>query len=690
MIGQELITLLGFKVDAGSMKQANAAVQGLRKSMDGVKNTLRNLGGGLAGLAGIGSVGFLTKSVIDYTADMEMLTAQFKVLIGSQTEAEAHMDKLRKMAAVTPLETKQLAAGARLMMAYGVEAKDTYGYLSALGDITQGDVNRFNQLNLAFSQMISLGRLAGQELRQMTEAGYNPLRTVGDMLGKSQEDLRAMMARGEMSSSLILQAMAKDVGQGGRYYEGMFEGSKTFAGLWSNMKDNIDLIKLEIGDQILPRMKLVLNYFVGWLQEGLTPLARQAAPIFRNIFDVVVYVGHAVGKIFSDIGGDIVRFGWVASNALRSIATIGVKALATIYWVIAPLVDELKNQFIEFFGDLWQQGEETATKVTGNLENFLSTIRSLFGVLAWIVSVGITITKWVGWVAEKITEYPAAISAVGAALVALIFNAMFGAKLALFFAGQAAVAAVATATETVAAVGAIGTATAASATAIGTAAATSTVAVQALSAEAIIAGTAVTTAMSPLIPILVMIGATAGSAFYIFQQWKDMNKKIDTGEYGTKMLLENSQKELDNAKEKARFYSRMDSGRGKELAKQWEAKIPGLEKSTKVLRDMYEGVQKDPTHIWGKPAEKKDEYGIKASLDEYLKEFDFSPEKLMAPILKSKIADLIINQQVDIHAPTDDEGKTKLTPNSLAKAADMAMRSMWNIKLTRSIVEAYS
>ncbi len=50
--------------------------------------------------------------------------------------------------------------------------------LQALGDVAAGDREKFHRLSLAFGQTQAKGRLMGQEVLQMTEAGFDPLQQI--------------------------------------------------------------------------------------------------------------------------------------------------------------------------------------------------------------------------------------------------------------------------------------------------------------------------------------------------------------------------------------------------------------------------------------------------------------------------------------------------------------------------------
>ena len=65
-----------------------------------------------------------------------------------------------------------------------------------LGDVSQGNKERFDSLTLAFAQVGSAGKLSGQDLLQFVNAGFNPLNEISKMTGESMAELKERMSAG--------------------------------------------------------------------------------------------------------------------------------------------------------------------------------------------------------------------------------------------------------------------------------------------------------------------------------------------------------------------------------------------------------------------------------------------------------------------------------------------------------------
>lgn len=183
-------------------------------------------------LAVIGKVG------VGYNAQMENYTTNFTTMLGSQEAAIKKVEALKDMAAKTPFGMEDLASGTQTLLAFGIESDRTMDILRQIGDVSLGNKDKFSSLTLAFAQMSSAGRLMGQDLLQMVNAGFNPLQVISEQTGESMADLKKKMEEGAISAEMVAQAFAIATSEGGKFYNGMEAASKTLTGQWSTLKDD--------------------------------------------------------------------------------------------------------------------------------------------------------------------------------------------------------------------------------------------------------------------------------------------------------------------------------------------------------------------------------------------------------------------------------------------------------------------
>lgn len=185
-------------------------------------------------VATVGALGLGMKKAAENAHQLRKITIDLSVLMGNSDEAAANLiSRFQKMARETPLTTAQLAEGARQLMAFGRQARFVEDDLRNIGTIAGGDVERMRLLVKAFGDVTAAGKLQGQELRQFTNQGFNPLRKMVDMTGESYDNLRKKMEEGKISAEMVAAAMAASAED----FAGRLEKSmNTVGGQWSKLK----------------------------------------------------------------------------------------------------------------------------------------------------------------------------------------------------------------------------------------------------------------------------------------------------------------------------------------------------------------------------------------------------------------------------------------------------------------------
>lgn len=246
----------------------NAAISG-SKGLSGALGTLGGSLGSLGGLAAGAAAGFALLKLKDYgqyalqtAANFEQLAISFRVMTGSAQTGQELTDAIIKLGAETPMTAQQLSKAAQLLLSFGESAENIIPDLQLLGDITGGEVNRFNMLALAFAQVGANGKLMGQDLLQMVNAGFNPLQIMSQTTGKSMGELRKEMEEGRISFQMVAQAMKDAASEGGRYFGLMEQQSQSLNGRLSTLGDTWEQVAKSIGDVFAPAAKTAVNALI--------------------------------------------------------------------------------------------------------------------------------------------------------------------------------------------------------------------------------------------------------------------------------------------------------------------------------------------------------------------------------------------------------------------------------------------
>lgn len=254
-------------------------------STNDLAGSIRNVVGAMALFQGV-------KAIVKMGADLEQSKISFDVLLGSAQKAKIMLDGINKFANDTPYENKGLIDNAKMMLSFGTSAEKILPNLKMLGDIAMGDANKMSSLTLAFSQMSSAGKLQGQDLLQMINAGFNPLQELQKMTGKSMATLRKEMEGGKISAQMIEGAFQHATSKGGLFFGMMDKMSQTASGKFSTLVGTLRQTGAEIGLKLLPYANSLMNFLmpmVDWIGRNsdmllqLTAVALGAFAAFKLI-----------------------------------------------------------------------------------------------------------------------------------------------------------------------------------------------------------------------------------------------------------------------------------------------------------------------------------------------------------------------------------------------------------------------
>lgn len=229
-----------------AMKQAKSATDELQESADNTGDKIPGLGTKMSSLSGKIKAAAATfgvfkvaSSAIEYNASLEQYQTSFEVMTGSADKAADVVAKLKDTAAKTPFEMPQLADTTQLLMNYGMGADDAMSKMSMLGDISQGSAEKMTRIATAYGQMSSAGKVQLEDVKQMIEAGFNPLQEISKSTGESMSSLYDRISKGTISVDEITASMERSTSKGGKYFQSMENQSDTLNGKFSTLKDTV-------------------------------------------------------------------------------------------------------------------------------------------------------------------------------------------------------------------------------------------------------------------------------------------------------------------------------------------------------------------------------------------------------------------------------------------------------------------
>lgn len=244
------ITLDTAQLEASAKRASNEF-----KSMGGnieneskrIDSTMRTIGTAAAAYFSVTALTNFARSVVQVRGEIESLEISFATLLGSPDKAKELLGAIREFEVKTSMTLEPLAKGAQTLLGFGVAAEKVMPILKQIGDISMGNAERFQSLVLAFAQASANGKLMGQDLLQMINAGFNPLNQMSKDTGKSIAELRDEMSKGAISADDMEKAFASATAEGGQFYGMLEKQSEGINGALSNLEGAWNSMLNEIG-----------------------------------------------------------------------------------------------------------------------------------------------------------------------------------------------------------------------------------------------------------------------------------------------------------------------------------------------------------------------------------------------------------------------------------------------------------
>ncbi|WP_308547735.1 tape measure protein [uncultured Parabacteroides sp.] len=231
----------------------------------------------LAVIGGVTTLKVFGSELVRVRGEFQSMQTTIETLVGKDMAGKL-IPQIKELATISPLTMSDMVGAEKMMLGFNIQAEDTIKYLKAISDISMGESGKFNSLTLAFSQMSAAGKLMGQDLNQMINAGFNPLQFIAEKTGKSIATLKDEMSKGAISAEMVQQAFIDATSAGGKFFNMSENTSKTINGQLSMMRDAMDNAFNEMGQKsegvimkgIQATTSLIQNYeIVGKVLVGL-------------------------------------------------------------------------------------------------------------------------------------------------------------------------------------------------------------------------------------------------------------------------------------------------------------------------------------------------------------------------------------------------------------------------------------
>ena len=314
-------------------------------------------------------------------ADFEKMQEQLSIMLGSAEKGKKMFDDITKFASQTPLETKDIMQATNTMLSFGIASDKVLEYQRQLGDIAGGNADRFRSLSLAFSQASSAGKLQGQDLMQMINAGFNPLEQIAARTGKTVGYWKEQMSKGKVTMDMVTQAMKDATSEGGRYYNMMQKMSKTAGGQLSTLQDNWNMTLASFGREILPIAIKGMSALSNLLAKinAMTPAQKKTMLVIAGIVALIGPLVAGIGTVISIITSLSVVAGTLGITMGAALGIVAGIPLA-IGAVVTALVLLWKN-----WDKIWNGIKNITANIINGIVGFINKLLEKLGFLAYLI-----------------------------------------------------------------------------------------------------------------------------------------------------------------------------------------------------------------------------------------------------------------------------------------------------------------
>ena len=417
----ELLVRVGSDVTGAlsGLNRVNKAVTGAGGFLAGAAQQALGFVGGMVGLNAVSSVvGGVSDSIFGLNSTLEGSSIALETMLGSSKAAGDQLNRLKQFATATPFELPQLLEAQQRLLAFGFKVGDVIPLLTDLGNAAAGlnlGGGGMSRLVTAIGQIQAKGKVQGDELLQLTEAGVPGLQLLAKHLGRSTEETQKLVSAGKVGAGTFLeafQAFAR-ANFGGL----MQKQSRTLEGAASNIKDALGF---GLAEAFFPLFDLIRSLAVDLADFLQTPA----------FTEFVARVRSGIASLVQPIGTFLVMVGNIAkAHGLNLFQAALVALQITLGQVFGPNTAQSFNDLITTLQVL---GQWAGTKLAGAFAWLAAQLPGWIELAAtklqqfssWLetgapVAVDMVIKKFTEWRDWIMKEIPKMVAAVAVAILAI-------------------------------------------------------------------------------------------------------------------------------------------------------------------------------------------------------------------------------------------------------------------------------
>lgn len=400
--GRSLVQMTGRAYGTKGVDALMSASRFLGKYGDGISAAWSKVGPVLASVGaaaasaaialtalGLAAIGAALHGAMTFNETKAASLFAFEKILGSADKAAEAWSRVEAAAKRTKTPISEVAAAMNGLMAAGFNLKEAETLFKQLADLkTLSPQANIDGIVRAISQIKNIGKLQGDELMQLSEAGVNVSDVYDEIakkLGKTKEEVLAMQKAGEIDAKTAIDAIqaaiAKKTGKAPGKVAG--EAPKTAADTLKRLKEEFfNIVELDFGP---------LQSFLGKLEKALS--GRGGAMLANSLERLFTALTKGLDSLSAE---DITSILKVMSEAVDGVTKV-VTTFTDAWNTVGGVLDAIGARGPVLEGFLKGLGAAFLGIVTGGLSSFISGIGGLNEAIAGIAD---AIGTWI----EDFTE----------------------------------------------------------------------------------------------------------------------------------------------------------------------------------------------------------------------------------------------------------------------------------------------
>lgn len=412
------------KIASFSQSALNVVKSGLQQTAEFANRVNVGLLALGTAFAGAGAMG------INMAGDLQMIQGGLATLLKSEKEAVRALDLIKKDAARTPFDLREVARANQMLISTGLGIDESRKAVLALGNAvvaTGGSNEQFSRMISNLQQMKNVGQATEMDMRQFGYAGINIYKLLEEATGKSVASLKEMT----ITYDMVVDALEKAQGKGGSFAGALERQGNSWNLLKSNLKDVVNILLADIvtdtglfgylNTQLLNLVNFLntqKSTIVGFFktvaktaQEELQKLVKELKPlgdwVMQNRVAIIdFFKGFGVSLVTLYVIGNVVKLLTALTNPILLVALaigllyvawstnfLGIKDitanvfnfLQSVFSKIVIIAQDLKNKWDTDFGNIRTITTTTLAVLKTGFEVWVSALKTTIKIIKALV-----------------------------------------------------------------------------------------------------------------------------------------------------------------------------------------------------------------------------------------------------------------------------------------------------------------